>query len=170
MKQLTVELKNEKQLGYYGVFIDGKSAEFTRDEKGKLVCKSQTEKESVKIEAVRYLNCGGVAWFITQILLFIVSIFGLFDVKEKNRHIALEFSAELETADFGYVALNFNALKEGERAVEISANTPAKENANSYYADETAKSVFKKLFIAKIITAIAVVAAVVTAVVLAVVL
>ena len=56
MKQLTVELKNEKVLGYYGVFIDGNQADFRKDKDGKLVYNKRTEKDSVKIEVVRYLN------------------------------------------------------------------------------------------------------------------
>ncbi len=169
MKRLTVELKNEQVLGYYGVFIDGSSAVLSKDEKGKLICRHSTEKDSVKIEVVRYLNCGGVLWFITQILLFIVSIFGLLDVREKNKYIALEFKAEVETADFGYMVLNFNTIAEGSRAAEISANTLAKKVANAYYCDEQAKKTFKKLFIAKIIAAIISVAAI-AAIILAVVL
>ena len=164
MKQLTVELNNIQRLGYYGVFIDGDSVSSEKDEHGKLVCKHQTEKDSVKIQVVRYLDCGSIWWFITQILFFIISIFGLLDIRGKNRGIALDFTAEVETANFGYITLNCNMLKDGVKAIEIKSNTPVKEEANKYYADEQARNTFKKLFIAKIITAAVVVAAILTTV------
>ena len=164
MKQLTVELNNIQRLGYYGVFIDGNSVLPEKDEHGKLVCRHQTENDSVKIQIVRYIDCGGVWWFITQILFFIISIFGLLDMQCRNRGIALDFIAEVETANFGYVTLNCNMIKDGAKAIEIKSNTPVKEEANGYYADEQAGKTFKKLFIAKIITAAVVVAAILTTV------
>ena len=164
MKGLTVELNNIQRLGYYEVFIDGNGVPPEKDEHGKLVCKHQTEKDSVKIQVVRYLDCGGVWWFITQILFFIISIFGLLDMRGKNRGVALDYVAEVETDNFGYTTLNFNMPNDGAKAVDVKSNTPVKEEANAYYTDEQAGKTFKKLFIAKIITAAVIVAAIISTV------
>lgn len=163
MKQLTVELKNTDNLGYYGVFIDGNAAAFKKNG-GKLTCTHKTEKDSVKVDAVRYLNCGGILWFITQLLLFVVSVFGLFEGRQRNKHIALEFSQEVETAEYGHIQLNFLRLKDGAPAVKTAANTPTQEFANRYYANGKVKRIYRVLLVAKIFTAIAVVAAVIASV------
>ena len=164
MKGLTVELNNAHRLGHYGVFIDGNCVLPEKGEGGKLVCKYQTEKDSAKIQVVRYLDCGGIWWFITQILFFIISIFGLADRRGRNRSVALDFSAEVETADFGYIVLDCAMLKDGEKAFTVKSNTQVMQETNEYYTDEQAKKTFKKLFIAKIITAAVIVAAIITTV------
>lgn len=166
MSELNLKLTNAQYLGYCQVKIDGKEVKCSKNEFGNYVCKYRTESNSAKIEVFRYLDCGGVLWFLTQLFFFIISIFGLLDKKRnKYKAVALEFAAEADTADYGDITLNCNLPKDGARAIEIKSNTPVSEISNVYYTDKRAKRTFRALVAAKLFTAVAIIASVIVAVV-----
>lgn len=165
MNELNLKITNAQYLGYCQVKIDGKEVKCTKNEFGNYICKHHTESETAKIEIFKYLDCGGVLWFITQLFFFIISIFGLlYRKRDKYKAVELEFAVEAETANFGDMALNCNVPKDGVRAIEIKSNTPVREISNVYYINKKARNTFRALVVAKILTVLAIIAAVIVTV------
>lgn len=84
MNELNIKLTGEKNLGNSTILIDGTPITLKQNEFKNLTCNYQTEKDKVKVEVIKYLDVGGVWWFITQLFFFIISVFGILDVYHKN--------------------------------------------------------------------------------------
>ena len=143
------------------VKVDGETARFRKNEFGSLVCRHSTEKDRVKIEAYRLLDVGGVWWFVVQLLLFLLSVFGLFDVRRRNACTTVDFETDLFLNGDGKVNLCFNSVSDSGPAITVETDLKQTETVNAYGIDIGAKKIYKALKIAKIALAVVVVAIVI---------
>lgn len=120
-----------------------------------------TENDFVELSMVRYLDIGGALWFFLQLVLFVVSIFGLFDIgRQKYRTIALDVRVKVDLGKTDKLKLRMLPCKADAAAVKFDPSEAVQEESNAYYNDENAQKTLKKLKTAKILTAVAVVLAV----------
>lgn len=156
MNELNIKLTGEKNLGNATILIDGAPITLKQNEFKNLTCNYQTEKDKVKVEVIKYLDVGGVWWFITQLFFFIISVFGILDVYHKNRCYYVEFAIEVDLKQNGDLTLRCNAPKNEAKAIDVETDLIIEEKANRYMIDEKAKKTFKNLLISKIFLAVAI--------------
>ena len=147
MKELNLKITGEKNLGNTLIYIDKKPVKFKRNEFKNLVYNYKTMQDKVKIDVYKFLDVGGVWWFLTQIFLFLISIFGIFDVHSKNRYICLDCSFELDLKENNNVTLRCNTPKENTKAIEIESDLKITEISNEYFVDKKAKKIIAILII-----------------------
>lgn len=164
-RTLNLKLSGFGGVGQYSVTADGEQLKFKKNKFGNYECKRPVESDSVKIEVYKYSDTGGVWWFLTQILFFIISVFGIFDVHGKKKFICINFATtiDLSTVPDGgevNVTLRRNPPKDGTRAIEVESGAKATVSPNAYFVDAKAKRLNKILIVSKILTAVAVIASV----------
>lgn len=158
MKELEIKLTGAQNLGETVISIDDKPVNFKKNEFGSYVCKYQTENDKVNIKVFRMLDVGGVIWFLTQIFFFLISIFGLLDIHHREKCLVVDFELDVDLKDENNLTLQFNSLKENEKAITVQTELTNKEVSNKYYLDAKAKKTLKVLTITKILLALAIVA------------
>ena len=126
----------------------------------------ETEKNSVRIEAFRYADVGGAVWFVLQLVFFLISIFGIFDMRRREKCIKPCFAADVALTGADVVTLKANHPRAGQRAFEIQTDARINELSNEYYLDGKEKKKLKALLVAKILVAVAAVAAIVAGILL----
>lgn len=166
MRELAIKLTGQQNLGEIVVSVDGEAVQFKKNKYGNLVGRYQTEKDKVNIKVYRMLDVGGVLWFITQIFFFLISIFGLLDIRRRERCFVVDFETEVDLSEENKLILQFNPPKEKGKAIVVKTALTNQEVSNEYVLDTKAKKTLKGLMFTKIFLALAIV---VTAIVLLVV-
>ena len=165
MKTLELKLNGRPEIGETIITVDDKPIKFKKNNFGNLTAKYQTANDKVKIKIYNTLDVGGIFWFITQIFFFLVSIFGIFDLHEKQKCIGLDFAMEVDLKDENKLTLQFNTPRTEGKAINVETDLTYRESSNQYHFDNQAKRTIKRLRWAKVICGIAVVAAIVLVVV-----
>lgn len=140
------------------VYVNGKPLGAKNNKFQNAVAEVATEKDKVKIEVFRYADVGGIGWFVLQLLFFLVSIFGIFDARRREKCVLPCFAVEAELTGGNTVTLKPNPQRAGQRAFEIESDAPITELSNEYVTDDKAKKTLKALLAVKIVLTIAVVA------------
>lgn len=140
------------------VYVDEKPIKLVKNQFNNLTSRVDTENDKVNIKIYKALDVGGFLWFITQIFFFLISIFGIFDVRQKNRYLTLEYQGEIILGETNDITLRCNPPKDNAKAFEIEGDLQTAEAENKYYIDKNAKKRLKLLLITKIILALAIVA------------
>lgn len=163
MRELEIKLTGRTNINETSVYIDDAPVEYTKNKKGQWTCKFQTENDKVNIKVYRMLDVGGILWFLTQILFFIISVFGIFDVHRKERCLVIDFEAEVELTEQNNITLQFALPKEGQAAINVQTDLPTQMISNSYYTDTESKKIRKGLMLTKLFTALAIIAIIIVA-------
>lgn len=140
------------------VYIDNTPITFKQNEFKNLTCSYQTDKDRVNIKVYKALDIGGIWWFAIQLFFFVISIFGLLDVRMKNRFVGLQYESDVELGDgINNIALGFNSPNNNSKAFDVKTDLQIVENSNKFFIDEDAKKKIKFLNIAKIVLAIVII-------------
>ncbi|MDE6691743.1 MAG: hypothetical protein K2K04_07215 [Clostridia bacterium] len=166
MRELDLKLTGRRNLGEVVVCIDDKPVKLKKSGYGNLACTYQTESDKVNIKVYRMLDVGGVVWFLTQIIFFLITIFGIFDVHRKERCWVIDFEAEVELKERNQLTLQCNFPRENGAAINIQTDTVCRELSNICYSDGSAKKKLKWLKITKLLLALAIIAIVATVLIL----
>lgn len=156
MRELEVKITGQQAHGESSIHIDGQPVTFKNNEFGSSVCKYQTEKDKLNIKIFRVLDVGGIVWFITQLLFFIISIFGIFDVHRKERCIIVDFEIDVDLKEENKITLQFGSPQEQGKAIEVQTDLAYEEVTNNFFVDVKAKKTLKILRVAKIILTLAI--------------
>jgi len=110
------------------IFIDGKEINLKRNEFGNLTYTETFDKDSFRIQIVRYVDVGGFFWFIFQLLLHLITIFGLFDFWKVKYMSRIDFVADVDLLDgVNELKLTYNGItrrrkNRRKKAVESADN------------------------------------------------
>lgn len=160
MNILNLKLTGFKSLEGVTVLADGNPVKLKQNEFNNSVACIDTEKDRIKIEVYRALDVGGIWWFLTQVVFFLISVFGIFDIYSKNRFLGVQFESEIRLAGNNNLTLKGNTPLDKARAVEIETDAEVNVSCNAYYVDVKAKKTLKALKITKILLAFAIIAVV----------
>jgi len=135
MRNLEIKLK-----GCAGIIpvvkIDGKSIKLKNNTFGNKVANFQTDKEKVNVKIYRYLELGGKFWLLTEILFFLISLFGVFDAKRDKSCTILDVDLDVSLNEQTILALALNSNKKDKKGVAIEVNTEVQENSNICFVDD----------------------------------
>lgn len=144
-------------LGNAIVLVDGKPIQLKKNKFANLAASCQTEKQSVILEIYRALDVGGALWFLAQLFFFVISVFGLFDVRNRRKHVGLVYRAEICLQQESSMILRCNLPVACAKAFEIDTELTVREESNLFFVDARAKKTFKILLVSKIVLAVAIV-------------
>lgn len=145
MKKIEIKLTGVHNTLNPVVIVDNQMINFKKNKQGNLVYLFETEKDTIKIKANRFLDVGGIAWFFIQILFFLISFLGLFDVHQKESCMGIDFEMIVDLKEENKISLQFMPQKENKKAILVHTDLVCQEVANSYYLDTQAKKKLKYL-------------------------
>lgn len=163
MRDLELKLTGTQNSGEMVVCIDDKPVKLKKNEFGSFICKYHTESNKVNVKAFELLDVGGIAWFITQIFFFLISIFGIFDIHRKEKCLVLNFETDVDLKEENQITLQLNSPSENGHAIDVQTALPYREISNSYYLDKKARKTLKNLRLTKIFLTLAIVVAAIAA-------
>ena len=126
------------------------------------VCAIQTEKAQVRVAVCRYVDVGGPLWFITQLLFFIISIFGIFDVHGRGKYLVADCQMDIYLKQTCDLTIKINAPKKNVKVAEFTGDIWLAEWSNKYVPDERAKKIYRALNITKLCLALAAIVTLIT--------
>ena len=145
------------------IYVDGKVIKFRRDNFGNYVTTYQTSSPTVKIEIKKMYDINGPFWFLTSLLFFFVSIFGIFDLKPNKRCISVIASFNVKVTKNCNLKIGFKSRTQMEKAFELEPTECEieGETGNKYFIDDVAKKRYKTMRIVKIFCWLALIAVIV---------
>lgn len=118
-------------------------------------CAIQTEKAQVRVAVCRYLDAGGPLWFIAQLFFFIISIFGIFDVRGRGKYLVADCQMDIYLKQTCDLTIKINAPKKNVKVAEFTGDIWLAEWSNKYVPDERAKKKYIALNLIKLFLALA---------------
>ena len=134
------------------IYVDGKILKYKKDNFGNLTTTYTTEKSSVLVEIKKLYDINGTLWFLTSLFFFIISIFGIFDLKPDKRCISIVASIKVNITNNSSLKIRFKPRNQTEKAFELEPTDceVAEETNNNYFIDTVAKKRYKVMRIVKI--------------------
>ncbi len=105
-------------------------------------------------------------WFWWNFLYFLLSIFGLFDVRQNKKFLVQDCRFIVKTDVDAKVLITRTDFEDGGRFVEMRASCEVVETSNVQYYDKEAKAKHKKMKPCKIITTVLAIALAIALIVL----
>ncbi len=133
-----------------GICIDGKSVNFKKNEFGSYEVKYTTEKKSVEVSIVKYLELSHKLWLLMSLIFFVISLFGLLDTPYDRKCIVIDCKFTVSLSEKTKVTLKFDQKAESGKAIEIVSENPVQEINNVCYVDKKAKTRWRILLGIKI--------------------
>ncbi len=130
--------------------IDGKELPVKKGKNGVAEIVYTTDKPSVKLSVHTYLALKGKAWWLSSLLFFILSVFGLFDKRGQEKHRAIAYEGEIPVQESTQATVRVLRFRENEKGVAIDG-VEAVETENRCYVDTVAKKRGKVLIALKIV-------------------
>ncbi len=161
MNQLNLKVRKGADK-YSKILIDDKKVKSKKDSFGSRIIKYETENDTVDIKIYSYLEINNKLWLLTNIFFYIISLFGLFDIRLNKTCKVVDCHFVVKMKDLVNMTITTkgkNTQTPQEAEVECDSEYQAKENV--IYIDSVAKKRFKILKIAKIITFILIMAIIV---------
>ena len=153
MNSVTFKMKGVIPKGSI-LMIDKQPVKFKRDKQYNWVCKHETQNSKVTFEFKKYLELNVKHWFFWQILMFIVTFFGIFNTRPEKKCLELNCKIEFDVGENTEVVIRNNRFSDEGRALEIETSTNYVEHQNKYRLNKEAKQKLKKLKTTKILIGI----------------
>lgn len=133
------------------IFVDDKAVKTKRNNFGGQTATVQTENNSVRVRVESVLELQNPMWFLTNILFFLISCFGIFDIRPSKNFTVVEYDATISLSDGeNNIALTLDLNKAPKVLAESACQI--EENQNKLEVDEKLKKRKKILTISKIFT------------------
>lgn len=135
------------------IYVDDKMLKYKRDNFGGLTTTYKTEKTSVKVEIKKLYDINGPLWFLTSLFFFVISIFGIFDLKPDKKCYSVVASFNINVTKNCNLKIKFKPRSQSsEQAFELEQTDCeiTGETGNKYFVDEVAKKRYKIMRIVKI--------------------
>ena len=135
MKKVTISHHLIHYLDY--ILIDGKNVEFTKDkETKKYVLEYETDKDFVTIELDSFHPLLVKGWWIKAMITFFLSVFGIFETREKHDYVYLYKS--VVKLDKVHTYINLTGSLQG-KILTTESDGPVTEISNERYKDPRIK-------------------------------
>ena len=150
MKKLNLKITNNTNLDAY-FLINGKKPKFKKNQYGNYISVIETESDQVEIKIYEWNEYKSGLWLITSVIYFIVSIFGILDIKQDKRFRSIDcnFKIKLEDEE-NNLKLTYNAFKDNDIAIVHEGDCEVEVLNNKYYIDEQSKKRYKTVRLIKL--------------------
>lgn len=133
------------------IVVNGNRFKYKKDKNRRLVGTVECNNECV-VEIYNWNEIKCKLWIIVEIFFFIISIFGIFDVRRDKKGRTISFKAKFMSKDESNVKLGFNTFKEDTPAIKIDADCDMEIIENRFYIDKQVVKRYKILKICKLLT------------------
>lgn len=133
------------------IVVNGDRFKYKKDKNRKLNGVIECDNECV-IEIYNWNEINSKLWLIVELFFFIISVFGIFDVKRDKRGKSIDFKAKFKTKDINNISLGFNVFKEDTPAIRIDADCDIEVIENKFYIDKQVIKRYKILKLCKVFT------------------
>ena len=158
MKYVDIKIKGQLPKNTI-IKIDGQDVKFKKNKNNNLEHSYQTESAKTTITMKRYLELNVKGWFFWQMLLFLCTLFGIFDARPDKKCMLIDVKLDVFLKDDNTnVEIRFNKQLDGREAVVVETEANYFAAKNQYTVDKKCKQKLKKLKTAKIITTVLVLA------------
>ena len=147
------------------ITVDGKYVKLKKNKQKSYACSIETDKQQVDVVVYKSHNYYGKNWFWWNLLYFVISIFGLFDVRGDKKCLVIDARFTISTEQDTKAILRRQDFEDGARVVEIESSSQIEETKNIQFYDKEAKARQKKMKKFKIATTIISLALIVTLIV-----
>lgn len=130
--------------------VNGKRITDKRNKFGNIEETIENNNDFNEIEMVSFREINGKCWFFLEIILYFISIFGIFDVKKEKKGKSLKFKMKVQNSDNVDLKLIFNPFENGKEALRVESNGTYQIIENSYFIGEKIVKRLKTLKITKI--------------------
>lgn len=161
MKNLNLKIASHSNIDAY-FLVDGRRIKSKKDDFGNQCKVVETENDEVEIKIFDWNEMQGKLWYLTSFLFFIISIFGLLDIKlNKNcRSIDCKVKVKLGSQD-NKLKIIYNKFEDGAEAIKYESDCEVDIISNRYYVNKECKKRFKIMRIVKVITVVLAVVAII---------
>ena len=152
MKQLNLKVNNNLNIDSY-FLVDGKSVKGKKNQFGNTVKCIETDKEEIEISIFDFNEMQGKLWFLTSFIFFIISLFGLLDIKlnKKCRSIDCKLKVKLDK-EINNLNIQYGKFEDNGCAVNFESDCEVEVISNRYYINEKLVKRFKIMKWVKIAT------------------
>lgn len=127
------------------VYVDGEPVDVKHVGLNDSECTIKTEKDTVEITLTKRYAMEDKGWFWMNVLFFIISAFGIFDVGEGRRFQTYTYTALLHLNGSHKLNVNINKFANGKRALEVTGDCVIEERENVFFIREDLRKRNKKL-------------------------
>ena len=143
MKRLILKIASHSSIDSY-FLVDGKRVKSKKDNFGKKCSTIETENDEVEIKIFDFDEMQGKLCFVSSLVFFIISIFGILDIKYKKncRSIDCKLKVKLKNEE-NQLKISYNKFEDNEAAVNCEGDCEVEVISNKYYINEVSKKRFK---------------------------
>lgn len=139
------------------IIVDGKSPKVNGNGKGNKCFSIETNKDCIDLIIYKTHYYVGVFWFLWEMLYFIISIFGIFDMYRDKRCLVIDCRYTIAVNNDMKVTLKRVKFENYGLYLEVLGDLDAKEHSNIQYFDEKAQKRHKIMKRIKLVIIIAVI-------------
>lgn len=146
MKKLTLVIGGNTNFNP-SVLINGCNLKYKEDKRGNKSYEIESEKDEIDIEIFKWFDIESKHWLLTSIIFYIISFFGLFDIRDNKKPYSLKYKGKIKlNEEENNLKVMLNSFKPDELAFVFEGNCALEANeTNKYFIDENVVSRRKKL-------------------------
>lgn len=137
------------------ILINGKYEKLKKTREKAYTCSVETDLKESEITIYKSHNYIGKNWFWWNLLYFIVSVFGLFDIRQNKKCLVLYSRFTISTENDTEAIIKRQDFEDEGKLVEVETSSKVEEISNVQYYDKEARKRHAKMKKFKIITTIA---------------
>ena len=123
--------------------INGKPLKITSVTNGVGCCKMEIADNKAELAIYKTHHYSSKFWFLTNLLYFIISVFGIFDVKQDKNCPVIDCRYILYLEEETKIGLKPFTFTDGGKVAEVTSTAPVKEISNIQYFDKVAQKKHK---------------------------
>ena len=148
MNKLILKVMNPQYNGTV-LYINDEIVKPEKDKQGHETYICETANPTVDIKLYKYLEVNNPAYFLWQILFYLISIFGLFDKRPDKGCTILKYHSTITLDGSTDVIMRISKSKKDVTAAQLECSTSVVEHENVRMTDKKAKKKLKGLKITK---------------------
>lgn len=129
------------------ILVDNRKVKFKKNKSNEIIYETETNKDELKIEIFKWFETEDKHWMLWSIIFFIISFFGVFDIKDDAKPYSLKYKGNIKLKEEeNFLKITLNSFKPNELAFVFDGNCFLESNGtNKYFIDENVINKRKKI-------------------------
>ena len=157
MARLDLEIRGYNEV-FNKMIINGKEQKIQKDKAGLRTCSVDIDSNTAEIVVYKGHYYAGRFWLFWNILFFLVSLFGIFDMRDTKKFQVVDLRFNVSVKQDTKVSLQVRDFEDGGRFVDITSDSQIEEISNISMYDKEAPQRKQKAKKVKIFIMLALVA------------
>lgn len=149
MSKISIKTRGSSSLNPI-ILFDGKEGSVKRNRFGSATHTADVSSSYAEIRIYNIIAESSPLWFLVSLFFFIISAFGIFDVKENRKCFAIDATIKIRLNGDANLELAYLPLGDGAPALEVKGDCDFTVENNVYSVDEVAKKRRKIMLLVKI--------------------